>query len=99
MTNFEAIYSFPGIDNLDEVLVNKILVDRGLQATATYSGETNEFCLAVADLSKHAASLPDFSDGKVSEKISRAALMARVEEYLEKAGVKQTNITDGTDSW
>jgi len=99
MTNFEAISSFPGIDNLDENLVNKTLVDRGVQATATYNGETKEFCLAVADLSKEAACMPDFTDGKVKEKISRELLNKRANEYYAKGGEKKTNISDGTNSW
>lgn len=99
MTIKEAISAFPVINNLDGVLVNKTLVDRSVNGAAIYQGETKNFCLVIADLSKYAASLPDFSEGDLSLKFSRSQLLQQAAEYYERGGEPKYNVSNGTDQW
>lgn len=82
MTIKEAILSYPGVGDLESQSPNhlsKILVDRSVASdgAATYSIDEKEtVALCAADALVALVNLPDFSEGKLSQKMPRGFILA-----------------------
>lgn len=69
----DTILAFPGLEDAEDAFLNRVLALRGLDGSDAYSVEKDrEVCLAAADLYKHMASLPDFTEGKLAKTYPRS---------------------------
>lgn len=88
MTVKEAILSYPGLSDIDDNFVEKIMADRSLTGADTYSSSTHTttVALAAADLYVAVANSPDFSEGKLSVKHARAQLLSYARQLYRDNG-------------
>jgi len=79
MTIKEAIQSYPGVADLPDNHLSKILIDRSVSGdgAATYTiDEKAAVALCAADALVALVNLPDFSEGKLSVKMSRGFILS-----------------------
>jgi len=108
MTIKEAIQSFPGLSDIDDNFISKVLVDRSIESdgSADYSlslKPTVDLC--AADCYVFIVNDPDFSEGKYSQKMSRgsmveaAAKLYRANGESEKADDLEITGTSKSNWW
>jgi len=86
LTVKEAILSYPGLSDISDDLVEKVLADRSVNGADSYVPATHAkpVALAAADLYVAALSIPDFSEGKLSVKMPRGEIRRRAMQlYLD----------------
>jgi len=75
MTIKEAILSFPGLSDESGNLIDKVITDRGLTADTGYTVTSKAaVALCAADAYVLMVNSPDFSEGSLSIKHSRAQM-------------------------
>jgi hypothetical protein len=94
MTITEAILSFPGLADMPENYIAKVLIDRSISdGTADYDltqKETVELC--AADCYMAIVNSPDFSEGKLSIKMSRESMLSMARSlYLNNGEAANAN--------
>ena len=103
MTNIEAIKSTVAGYPLSDNTFQRVLTDRGLSATDAYTGKTQSFELATADLYMTLATAANISEGGYSISIQDKAAFIRLAEaifskYDDVSGTSPT-ATDATMRW
>jgi len=100
MTITEAIQSFPGLEDVPENYLTKVLTDRSVSdGTASYTlSHKATVGLCAADLYTAIVASPDFSEGKFSLKYSRGYLLSMARSlYMNNGEAANANkITLGT---
>jgi hypothetical protein len=88
MTNLEALQAICPIA-VSSNLYDKVLLDNSISPTDNYTAATDKkiMDLSLADLLEYVINNPDYSEGDVSEKISREALEATVKRIRRKYGI------------
>lgn len=87
MTITEAILSFPGLSDVSDDFVEKILTDRSLTGSASYtSDDAEDVALCVADMYIMIANSPDFSEGRLSVKIPRGQMIQSAKKLYRENG-------------
>ena len=103
MTILEAIKSTVAGYPLSDNAFIKALLDRGLSATAEYSGKSQSFELATADIYMVLVSSANVSEGGYSVSISeKANLMKMANAIYQKWGDTSGStpiINDASSSW
>jgi hypothetical protein len=103
MTTLEAIKSTVAGYPLPDNSFIKVLLDRGLSATAEYSGKTKAFELATADIYIVLVSSANVSEGGFSVSISEKANLTKMANAIYKkhddtAGSNPT-VSDASSAW
>lgn len=84
-------------------LLEKIILDLGLDATAEYSAsDKGSLEIATAHVLRRAAIFPDFAEGSLRIKYDSAALNAEADRLFKRNGITDQNsgpIIDGTAQW
>lgn len=78
MTIKEAILSFPGLSDLPDDYITKVLVDRSIanDGAATYAiDDRTTVALCAADSYVAVVNNPDFSEGRLSIKMTRGYIL------------------------
>jgi hypothetical protein len=97
LTNLEALQSQTEYSN--DNLLEKILLDNGLTASATYAaGNSKDIDLCAASLYFTLAAHPEFRDGSTSIKYNAAQLIAMARAILQKYGLDEPTV-DGAAIW
>jgi len=108
MTIKDAILSYPGLSDIPDDYISKVLVDRSVanDGAADYTLLTKAtVALCAADCYKAILVSPDFSEGKFSIKMSRGQIRARAESLYrdngETANADALKVGKGNakDSW
>lgn len=87
MTIKEAILSYPGLSDIPDNYIEKVLVDRAVTGTTTYApSHKATAALCAADCFMAVVNNPDFSEGKLSIKMSRGYLTAMAESLYRDNG-------------
>ncbi|OPL11242.1 MAG: hypothetical protein AVO38_15945 [delta proteobacterium ML8_D] len=87
MTISEAIQSFPGLSDVSEDYLTKVLTDRSVTGTASYTLDVKADAeLCAADLYMAIVASPDFSEGKFSLKYPRGYLLSMARSLYENNG-------------
>jgi len=89
MTIKEAILSYPGLSDIPDNYISKVLVDRSIanDGAATYAIESNTtVALCAADCYMAIVASPDFSEGRFSMKFSRGAMRSLAEQLYRNNG-------------
>jgi len=87
MTIKEAILSYPGLSEIPDDYIEKVLIDRALDGTVDYTlslGNTVGLC--VADCLVAMITSPDFSESKLSMKYPRGYLRSMAISLYEENG-------------
>jgi len=88
VTLIDAIRSFPGLDDVPENYLTKVLTDRSVtDGTVDYTlslKATAELC--AADCYMAIVASPDFSEGKYSQKMSRGYMMSQAQSLYANNG-------------
>lgn len=89
MTIKDAILSFPGLSDIPDDFISKVLVDRSIadDGAATYAlADKETVALCAADLYVAVIASPDFSEGKFSVKLSRGYMRERAMKLYKDNG-------------
>lgn len=100
MTIKEAILSFPGLSDVPDDFVEKVMTDRSVTGTASYTtDEKADVELCAADLYMALVTSPDFSEGNLSIKMSRGYMLSMASSlYLnngEAANARKATLGTG----
>lgn len=83
----ETLLSFPGLEDVSGIFIEKILLSRGLTAMAEYTLEQEkQVNLAVADLYTFMANANDFTESKLSKTYSRDSFLRTVKQLYRENG-------------
>ena len=105
MTIKEAILSFPGLSDVSDNFIEKILTDRSLSGAASYtSSDKEDVGLCAADLYVAVATAPDFSEGRLSITMQRGEMIRSAKRLYRENGegekADKLDITaDAKSSW
>lgn len=105
MTIKEAILSFPGLSDVSDNFVEKILTDRYLTGAASYTADDAvDVNLCAADLYVMVANAPDFSEGRLSVTMQRGEIIRSAKRLYRENGESEKadklDITaDAKSSW
>jgi hypothetical protein len=105
MTIKEAILSFPGLSDVSDNFIEKILTDRSLTGSASYTSSDKENVgLCAADLYVMVANAPDFSEGRLSVTMQRGEMIRSAKRLYRNNGESENadklDITvDAKSSW
>jgi len=107
MTITEAIKSYPGLSDISDNFISKVLIDRSLTGTVDYAiGYKSSVELCVADIYAFAGANPDFSEGSLNIRFNRAKLTAMAIDLYEQNGepekaakFKPGGARDRTNRW
>jgi hypothetical protein len=103
MTNLEAIQSTAAGYPLTANTYQKVLTDRGITATDTYSGRSKAFELATADIFTVLATAASVSEGGFSVSLSDRSFFARAAETIyrkhEDAANTTPKVRSATNRW
>jgi hypothetical protein len=106
MTVKQAILSFPGLSDIQDNFIEKVMVDRALVGSTTYTSSLSaSVALCAADCYMHMINSPDISEGDLSIKLSRGAMKASAKRLYrengepEKAQKLEVSGTSRTDRW
>jgi len=92
ITNKEALQSLTEYKN--DNLLEKLLLDRGVEAEGTYAAENSQnIDLAAASLYFTLAAHPDLREGAFSVKYSGVQLIAMAKTILKKYDMDESTIT------
>lgn len=85
MTVKQAILSFPGLSDITDNFIDKLILDRSLTGATEYSASLKASVeLCAADCYMYMLNAPDFSEGGLSIALSRANMKrTAVKLYLE----------------
>lgn len=87
MTITETILSFPGLSDIPDNYITKVLVDRSVSGSVDYALELKQTVdLCAADCYVAQVSSPDFSEGRYSQKMSRAQMLAAADKLYRDNG-------------
>jgi len=99
MTNQEALESLNEYD-ADSQLIEKILIDRGVTASATYSAAQREnIDLCYADLLVALANHPDIQEGSQSIAFDRRAMLRTASSIYHQYGDDKGVSINGAAIW
>jgi len=94
MTNKEALQSQTEYEN--DNLLEKLLLDRGLEAEGTYSAaNAKDIDLCAADLYFTLATHPELREGAFTIKYSGAQLIAMAKRILQKYDMNEPTVNGG----
>lgn len=97
MTNKEALQSLTEYKN--DNLLEKLLLDRGVEAEGTYAAENSQnIDLAAASLYFTLAAHPDYREGAFTIKYSGAQLIAMAKRILQKYDMNEPTV-NGEAIW
>ena len=97
MTNKEALQSQTEYEN--DNLLEKLLLDRGLEAEGTYAAaNAKDIDLCAADLYFTLATHPDLKEGSFTIKYSGAQLIAMAKRILQKYDMNEPTV-NGEAIW
>jgi len=105
MTVKQAILSFPGLSDIQDNFIDKLLVDRALMGSVDYvASMSGVVALCVADAYMFIVNNPDFSEGDLSIKKSAelkatAKRLYRENGEPEKAAKLEVSGTSRTSMW
>jgi hypothetical protein len=102
MTILEAIQSTVSGYPLSANTFNRVLIDRGLSGSDTYSGTSRAFNLAKADIYMVLATAANVSEGGFSVSINdRKTFQSMANSIYTQYGVSTTGntISDATERW
>ena len=106
MTIKDTILSYPGLSDIPDNYIDKVLIDRAVSGSVDYAlshKQTVDLC--AADCYVAQVNNPDFSEGRYSEKMSRGHMMARAEKLYrdngesEKANELKIGTGNAKKSW
>lgn len=87
MTVKQAILSFPGLSDIQDNFIEKVMVDRSVTGSATYTSSYAEtVALCAADCYMFMINSPDFSEGDLGIKLSRGAMKASAKRLYRENG-------------
>jgi len=89
MTIKEAILSYPGLSDIPDNYISKVLIDRSVASdgAADYAlTQKATAALCAADCYMAVVNNPDFSEGRLSIKYSRGRLIAMAESLYRDNG-------------
>lgn len=87
MTITEAILSFPGLSDIPDNYITKVLVDRSVTGSVDYTLELKPTVdLCAADCYVAQVNNPDFSEGRFSQKMSRGNMLAMADRLYRDNG-------------
>jgi hypothetical protein len=73
MTVKQAILSFPGLSDIEDNFIEKLMLDRSLSGAVEYSvSKKKDVDLCAADCYTHILNSPDFQEGGLSITLSRS---------------------------
>jgi len=104
MTVIEVIKSHPGLADVPDVQINRILIDRDVNGADLYVKELSvKTDLCIADLLRSALSQPDLTESDLTIKRDRPGMyreMVRIyTENGETDKIPSYNINDASDKW
>lgn len=105
MTVKQAILSFPGLSDIQDNFIEKILVDRSVTGSADYTSSlSGTVALCAADLYMFIVNNPDITEGDLSIKKSAelkatAKRLYRENGEPEKAARLEVSGTSRTNRW
>jgi len=77
MTIKEAILSFPGLSDISDNYIEKVLTDRSVSGNSDYTTDHKSSVeLCAADCYMSVVTSPDFSEGKLSISLSRGYMLS-----------------------
>lgn len=87
MTITETILSFPGLSDIPDNYITKVLTDRSISGSVEYTLELKQAVdLCAADCYVAQVNNPDFSEGKYSQKMSRGRMLAMATKLYRDNG-------------
>ena len=87
MTVKETILSYPGLSDISEDYLTKVMVDRAVDDTVDYSPSLKAtVALCAADCYAAILASPDFSEGRLSIKMSRGVILQQAISLYEGNG-------------
>lgn len=103
VTNLEAIKSAVAGYPLPDNTFNRVLIDRGITASAVYAGKTEAFELAVADIYMQLATSANISEGGYNVSLSDKKILLQnandiYTKYNRQEAVSPT-VDDMTSRW
>lgn len=106
MTITEVIQSYPALADVRDIFLQKTLLDRGLNGGWKYDPvHKNAVDLCVADLYTRMVNEPDFSEGELSIKYPREAMLATAQRIYNATGEtetgteRQATMKDASSKW
>lgn len=87
MTVKQAILSFPGLSDIKDNFIEKLLVDRALTGSVDYvASMSGDVALCAADCYMYLVNNPDFSEGDLSITMSRGQMIKTAKQLYRENG-------------